>query len=102
MAEPTLLLAPGRFSTMMVCFRRGPSFSITMRVTMSVEPPGVYGTMILMGLLGQSSAAWAGPAARPAAARAANNRVLQAWRRSVAAVRRGCDLLACAMDLSPP
>src|SRR6185503_6652638 len=59
-----MLFAPGLFSMMIAC----PSFSsspfATRRVTESVIPPGVYGTIHLLGLFGY--AGW--PHAEPASA----------------------------------
>src|SRR5690606_5969049 len=98
MAEPTVLLAPGRFSTMMVWPSRCASLSMTMRVVVSVAPPGVYGTMTLIGLFGQASAASAGPArVAPASAAEADSSAASAARRDRAA--RGKVL---GMDVSPP
>src|SRR5262245_43971610 len=53
--------APDRFSTTTGCFSPVPAFCATMRATMSVPPPGAYGTTRRIGLLGSAwpSAAWA-------------------------------------------
>jgi hypothetical protein len=47
-----MLLAPGRFSTTIGWPSDSCSFMVTSRVTESVMPPGVYGTIHLMGLFG--------------------------------------------------
>ena len=61
------------FSTITGCFRRSASFWPTMRVAVSVGPPGGNGTTILIVWLGQ---AWAKaePISRGAAARASTKR----------------------------
>src|SRR5258706_6835353 len=53
---PIVLLPPALFSTMTGCFSRSPSCWPTMRARRSAPPPGAYGTMILIGLLGKSCA----------------------------------------------
>jgi hypothetical protein len=47
-----LPFAPGRFSTITVWPSAFDSGSLIARAMMSDEPPGVYGTMILIGLAG--------------------------------------------------
>ena len=67
-SAPGLPLAPGLFSTMTVCFRASGRGWLMTRAMMSDEPPGGYGTMILIGLLGQACA----PACRATHNSAAN------------------------------
>jgi hypothetical protein len=43
---------PALFSTTTVCPSAAPIFSLTMRATMSVVPPGAKGTIRRTGLLG--------------------------------------------------
>src|SRR5690606_14614625 len=59
---PIVLFAPGLFSMTIGCLSFSDSFCITTRVTVSVAPPGVYGTMTLMGLSGQAACAAMGVA----------------------------------------
>src|SRR5436190_16228383 len=74
-SAPRLPLAPGLFSTMTLCLNASPSGWLMARAMMSDEPPGGYGTMILMGLPGIHSAFWAQAAActKGNAAAAANS-----------------------------
>src|SRR3546814_2042599 len=51
-------LAPGLFSTMTLCPRLSDMCLPTTRASMSVVPPGAYGTIMRMGLSG-NAAAWA-------------------------------------------
>src|SRR5215467_8607208 len=67
-AAPILVPAPGLFS-ITSCWAQMPDRrSAVMRATVSVDPPGAYGTTIRTGRLGQ---AWAN-AARPMAGAIAN------------------------------
>src|SRR5688572_11664412 len=59
----TMPKAPGLFSVTNGCPSMLRSCSPSTRETMSVAPPGAYGTMIRTGLLGYLSWALAGPAA---------------------------------------
>src|SRR2546423_14561476 len=59
--------APGLFSMMTGCPRRGESFSPTARATMSTPPPGGNGTMNRIGREGYGCA-WAMLAKRRSAA----------------------------------
>jgi hypothetical protein len=73
MSTPMMLLAPGLFSMTMGWPNAFCRPTCNRRAIWSVKPPAVYGTMILIGRLGQATAApvWAmaGTAAeaRPAA-----------------------------------
>jgi hypothetical protein len=51
-SAPMIPFAPGRFSTTTGCFHASLSFCATVRVMMSVAPPGGNGTTILTGLPG--------------------------------------------------
>src|SRR4030088_3543347 len=52
-AEPTMPLAPGRFSTTTLWAKALPRCSARMRPIMSALPPGGHGTTMRMDLLGQ-------------------------------------------------
>src|SRR4051794_29025727 len=52
-AEPTMPLAPGRFSTTTLCANALPRCSARIRPIVSALPPGGHGTTTRMGLLGQ-------------------------------------------------
>jgi hypothetical protein len=71
MSAPMMPPPPALFSTTTVWPSTAPSFSASVRATMSVVPPGAKGTTSRTGLLGQ--AVWAeaikGRASRPAACR---------------------------------
>src|SRR5450631_1023729 len=54
--------APGRVSTRTVCPQASVSFCPTTRATLSTEPPGAKGTIILIGFSGYLSA---GDCAKP-------------------------------------
>src|SRR5712691_9214568 len=56
--------APGRFSTTICCPSDSDIFGPMMRDIVSGRPPGAYGTIILIGLLGNSCAC-AATASRP-------------------------------------
>src|SRR5262249_15561048 len=56
-SAPTMLFAPGLFSMTMGCPMLSWTFCATRRVTVSVIPPGVYGTIHLIGLDGYWAAA---------------------------------------------
>jgi hypothetical protein len=84
-AEPTMPLAPGRFSTTTLCANALPRCSARMRPIVSALPPGGHGTTTRMGLLGQvcgeggvdgcaSAGASAEPVSAPMIAAAANSR----------------------------
>ncbi|MNT63855.1 hypothetical protein D3C72_2017020 [compost metagenome] len=49
---PINVLPPGRLSTTTDCFQRVVSFSPTVRASVSLNPPGVYGTTMRIGLSG--------------------------------------------------
>src|SRR3954463_763030 len=53
-AEPTMPLAPGRFSTTTLCPNVLPRCSARIRPIVSALPPGGHGTTMRMGLLGQT------------------------------------------------
>src|SRR5438045_9543396 len=65
-----MLLAPGLFSMMIGWPSLSSSPLATSRVTESVIPPGVYGTIHLMGLFGYAGCPHAEPASASAAAAA--------------------------------
>ena len=46
------VLPPGRLSTSTCCFQASVSFVPTRRATVLVLPPGLYGTMKRIGLVG--------------------------------------------------
>jgi hypothetical protein len=50
--EPITVPAPGLFSTITCVLSRCSSFCAARRARMSVEPPGVYGTTMVIGRLG--------------------------------------------------
>jgi len=52
MSAATTPLAPGRLSATTCCPQASVSFWPIMRARMSVEPPGVKGTMMRIGLSG--------------------------------------------------
>ena len=47
-----MVLAPGRFSTTTDCLSSVDRCVARVRASTSTEPPGAYGAMSLMGLLG--------------------------------------------------
>src|SRR5688572_12633682 len=51
-SEPMMVLPPGRASTMMGWPQLSVSFGPTIRASRSVVPPGAYGLMMRIGLLG--------------------------------------------------
>src|SRR5882757_3692457 len=59
---PMMVLPPPRFSTMTCWPRSAPNFSATTRPAVSVAPPGMYGTTILICWVGQ---VWARTAEAP-------------------------------------
>src|SRR6185295_3500732 len=59
---PTIVLAPGRLSTITRCPRPSPVLSASMRASVSLPPPGGYGEMNRMGRL-ENCCAWAAMAA---------------------------------------
>src|SRR3954469_2340625 len=61
-----MLFAPGLFSITIGCPSASDTRCVTTRVTLSVMPPGVYGTIQRMGLFGYGD--W--PHARPVASMA--------------------------------
>src|SRR5688500_17940044 len=68
-----IVLAPGRLSTTIVALMRLRSFSPILRATVSVAPPGGYGTIRRIGLDGNAAADsgfWASTGDAEAAARA--------------------------------
>src|SRR6185312_3385768 len=73
MPMPMVLLPPPWFSTTTGCFRRSESFWPTRRERMSAPPPGAYGTMILIGLSGNSARTAIGSAMRRAPSAAAKS-----------------------------
>ena len=59
-STPMMLFAPGLLSTVTVCCNRFCKPICTIRAIWSVNPPGGYGTMIRIGLLGQAFCASSG------------------------------------------
>src|SRR4051794_31912743 len=66
-----MLPAPGRLSMTNVCPRESPSFWPSVRASTSELPPGAYGTMKRMNLVGYCVCASAGHACNVSASRSA-------------------------------
>src|SRR2546422_6414377 len=88
-STPMTVAAPGLFSMMTACPRRGPRRSAIRRATVSVAPPGGNGTISLRGLLGQL---WA-------EASGLTRLVTRAARAVISVVRRDVDVMLLSFRL---